>query len=125
MGSEWSTGIIIVILVIIVIFAVRSSLKHFKGEGGCCGGGSERPKVKKQKLHQVVGVKRMEIEGMKCENCRRNVENELNALSQVNAKVHLKEKEAVVKLGVDVPDDRLKEIVEKLGYQVVSIRHEK
>lgn len=33
------TAIIIVVLVIIVIFAVKSGIKHGKGEGGCCGSG--------------------------------------------------------------------------------------
>ena len=32
-----SNLIIIVIVVIIVIFAVKGSMSHFKGEGGCCG----------------------------------------------------------------------------------------
>ena len=34
------TAVILVVLVIIVVFAVRSGIKHGKGEGGCCGGGS-------------------------------------------------------------------------------------
>ncbi len=29
--------IVIVVIVVIAFFAVRSSMKHFKGEGGCCG----------------------------------------------------------------------------------------
>ena len=33
------TVIIIGILAIIVVIAVISSVKHMKGEGGCCGGG--------------------------------------------------------------------------------------
>ena len=31
--------IIIVILIVVLFFALRSSLKHFAGHGGCCGGG--------------------------------------------------------------------------------------
>lgn len=33
-------AIIISILLIFVIIGICSSIKHFKGEGGCCGGGS-------------------------------------------------------------------------------------
>lgn len=35
-----SDVIIILILIVILGFAVKSSIKHFKGEGACCGGGS-------------------------------------------------------------------------------------
>lgn len=30
--------IVILIIAVIAVFALRSSLKHFKGQGGCCGG---------------------------------------------------------------------------------------
>lgn len=35
------TIIIIAVLIVIVAAAVISSKKHFKGEGGCCGRGSD------------------------------------------------------------------------------------
>jgi len=41
------TAIIIVVLVIIVIFAVKSGIKHGKGEGGCCGSGGTMKEDKK------------------------------------------------------------------------------
>ena len=31
---------IIGILIILIIIGIRFGVKHFKGEGGCCGGGS-------------------------------------------------------------------------------------
>ena len=116
------TFVIVAILIVIVVFSLRSYFKHVKGEGGCCGGGDDSAeKVKEQKLKQVVEIKRIKIEGMQCDNCRKNVENGLNALNQVNAKVNLKKKEAVVKLGEKMPDIVLKEAVENRGYQVVAI----
>ena len=33
-------GIIIFVLAVAVIFAFAGALKHLKGEGSCCGGGS-------------------------------------------------------------------------------------
>ena len=51
--SEMSDVIIIFIMVILIIVGIRSTVKHFKGEGGCCGGGSS-VKVKRKKLKQVV-----------------------------------------------------------------------
>ena len=35
------TAIIIGILAVIVVIAGISSVKHMKGEGGCCGGGGD------------------------------------------------------------------------------------
>ena len=32
--------IIVLIVAVLIIFAARGSVRHFKGEGPCCGGGS-------------------------------------------------------------------------------------
>ncbi len=116
------TFMIVLILAVAVLFALKSSLKHFKGQGGCCGGGDSEVKVKKQKLQQVIETKTLQIEGMKCDNCKVRVENALNSLDQVNAKVSLKEKKAVVKLGADVSEEELRAAVEDAGYRVVNIQ---
>ena len=113
------TILVVCILVLIVVGAVISSAKHFKGEGGCCGGGSV--KVKGDKIKDVVAVKTIYIEEMHCSNCSDRVQNALNSLSQVNAKVDLKKKQAVVKLGREVSDDELKSCVERCGYSVTGI----
>ena len=43
-----SDVIIIIVLAAAIALGVRESVKHFKGEGGCCGGGSSyKPKKKK------------------------------------------------------------------------------
>ena len=41
--------------------------------------------------------------------------------AQVNAKASFKKGEAIVKLGADIPEEELREAVEKLGYKVTSI----
>ena len=33
-------AIIILVVVVLLIFALKGSIKHFRGEGACCGGGS-------------------------------------------------------------------------------------
>lgn len=48
-------AIIMVVILIVLIFAVRGSLKHFKGEGACCGGGSGSVKPKKPKKKTLDG----------------------------------------------------------------------
>ena len=115
-----STIIIIAVLIVIVAAAVISSKKHFKGEGGCCGGGGD-VKIKPKHLDTIVATKKLQIEGMSCVNCQNRIENALNGMAQVNAKASFKKGEAIVKLGADIPEDELREAVEKLGYKVTSI----
>ena len=45
--------IIVGILIVLILIGIRPTVKHFKGEGGCCGGGSS-VKVKRKKLKQVL-----------------------------------------------------------------------
>lgn len=116
------TAIVIIVLIIILVPAVNSTLKHMKGQGDCCGGGGDTTeKVKKQKLDTVIANKRMDIEGMTCDHCKKRVENSLNLIDGVNARVSLGKHEAVIKLGKDVSDETLREAVEAQGYKVVSI----
>lgn len=112
--------IIIVILVILIIIGISSTIKHFKGEGGCCGGGSS-VKVKRKKLKQVVKQRIVIIEGMTCEHCQARVESKLNALDGVSARVNLKRKTAVVSMEKEVEDEEIKKAIENAGYEVVKI----
>ena len=45
--------IIIGIITVIVAVGIYYTVKHFKGEGGCCGGGSFKPKKKEAEEHQI------------------------------------------------------------------------
>lgn len=113
--------VIVGILIILIIIGIRSSVKHFKGEGGCCGGGSS-VKVKRKKLKQIVKQRTVVIEGMTCEHCKARVERRLNALDGVSAKVNLKRKTAVVSMEKNVEDEVIKKAIENAGYEVIEIR---
>ena len=56
--------IIIGVIVVLILLGIRSSMKHFRGEGGCCGGSTPAPKQHK-KLKNVIAKKTIIIEGMK------------------------------------------------------------
>lgn len=114
------TSIICAVLIIVIAAALVGSKKHLKGEGGCCGGGGD-VKIKPKHLDTIVATKKLHIEGMSCVNCQNRIENSLNGMAQVNAKASYKKGEAVVKLGADIPEEELREAVEKLGYKVTSI----
>ena len=101
-------AIIMVVILIVLIFAVKGSLKHFKGEGACCGGGSGSVKPKKPKKKTldgpVIGRRTIRISGMHCQN-----------------HVSLKDNRAEVSYDRAVDESVLKQAVEGAGFEVVSI----
>lgn len=115
-----ATAIIIAILIIACYLGLRSSMKHFKGEGGCCGGGSV-PKPKKKKVHAAY-KKVITIEGMHCDNCKNSVERSINEIEGASAKVNLKQKQAVVEMDREISEETLIQAVESAGFEVVEIK---
>lgn len=112
--------IIIGVLLLIVAVAAARAVKHFRG-GGCCGSAGNTIRIKKTLDAPQMGQKTMTIEGMTCENCEIRVENVLNRMDGVAAKVSWKKKKAVVAYSVAVSDDALRSAVERLGYKVTNI----
>lgn len=117
------TFIICILLILLILYALRSSLKHFKGEGGCCGGGSEvKEKPVKKKLNgPVIEEKVVHIQGMHCDHCRISVENAINSLDGVCAKVNLNKNLAVVQYERPCDDADIIRAVTGAGFEVVSI----
>ena len=117
--------IIILVVVMILIFALKGSIRHFRGEGACCGGGSGSVKTKKAKKKTldgpVTGQRTIRISGMHFRNCANSVTNALNAIDGVSAKVSLKDNTAEVSFDRTVDDADLKQAVKKAGFEVVSI----
>ena len=68
--------IIIGVIAVIILIGVIYTVKHFKGESGCCGGGGYKPK--KKKLANVKYQKVFKVEGMHCERCKNRVEEVIN-----------------------------------------------
>ena len=117
--------VLIIILIAVVVLAAVSGAKHFKGQGGCCGGGGElRPEHKKLDgpVTPVTEEKIISIDGMSCENCRNRVERAINKIDGASARVNLRKKEAVVSLDRKIDDETLKNAVESAGYKAVSVK---
>lgn len=122
--QNMENAIILLILVVILAFALKETIRHFKGQGACCGGGSgsRESKIPKKKLSgTVIGKKTVRIEGMHCENCVKSVTKAINQLEGASAKVSLKEKKAVVSYDRPLDNEKLKKAVENAGFKVVSI----
>lgn len=90
-GMTMTDVIILLIILMVLIYGVKGTIKHFKGEGACCGGGSGPVKAKRKVLKKPkIGEKVIQIEGMHCDHCKQSVTSELNKIDGVAAKVKLK-----------------------------------
>ena len=116
-----STIIILVIVIAIAALALKGSIGHFKGEGGCCDTGGGTLPDNKELQGAKIGEKTVHIEGMHCENCKNRVERAINRIDGAVAKVDLKKKTAVVSFDRDVSDEEIRKAVEELDYKVVMI----
>ena len=114
--------IIVLILIAILIPAVKSSITHMKGEGSCCGGPKEKP-IKKRIPGKPIGRMSVHIEGMSCDHCRVRVENRLNELDGVVARVSLAKKLAQVSLYKKVDEQAIRDQVIGAGYEVAAIEY--
>lgn len=70
---------------------------------------------------EKVMIKHITVEGMACGHCSARVKAALEALG-AKAEVDLKSKIATVEVQNDIADDKIKEAVEKAGYQVIQIK---
>lgn len=112
--------IIIAIIAILVIAGVFNSIKHFKGESGCCGGGGSKVPAKKL-TEPKLGEKVVVIEGMHCENCKNGVERAINKIDGAVCKVNLKKKVANISYSSEIDDELITQKIKELGFEVISV----
>ena len=118
---------IIIVLIVIVLLglALKGSIKHFKGEGACCGGGSGSVVLdipEKSLGNPVLGKKVLKVSGMHCEHCVKAVTEAINKVDGASAKVDLSQNEAVVSYDRELDEEELKRMVKDAGYRVVSVK---
>lgn len=62
------------------------------------------------------------IEGMRCNNCKKNVEKAVNSIPGVSGTVSLEEKNCRIETEGDVDIQTVKSEIESLGFDVVSVK---
>lgn len=116
--------IVIAILLVIVVWAVKESVHHMRGEGGCCGGGSceHAGKPEKKELSGPV-VQRCDfrVEGMHCENCAAKVTRAINAIDGASAEVKLHRKTAHVECDRRIDPEVIIAAIKEKGYEASAI----
>ncbi len=116
---------IILIVLVLLFFALKGSMKHFRGEGSCCSGSSSLLKTGEKSLDgPVVASRLVTINGMHCENCAERVKRSLDSIEGVSSSVDLKNSTAFVRMDRSVDDVTLRKKIEEAGYTVVSIAQE-
>lgn len=115
-----SNYIIVAILVVLLYFGLRSSIKHFHGEGGCCGGGTY--KARKKKLNTIVDKITVTVEGMSCQHCVNRVMEAVNSIDGASALVKLKKGIVIVSMERPISNEIIKNAIEKAGYKVTGIK---
>lgn len=115
--------VILLLVVLLLAFALRGTIKHFKGEGPCCGGGSGSGKKAAEKAlsHPAIGTKTLHIQGMHCDHCVQSVTSAINQIDGAAAKVNLQAGTALVSYDREISNAALKAAVEKAGFQVISM----
>lgn len=113
------TFIVIGIVILIFAVAVIYTVKHFKGESGCCGGGSYKPKRKK--IKNVKYQKTFRVEGMHCKHCKIRVEEVVGDIKGVCGRVELKKGELIVSYSEEIADEEIIKRIERAGY-VASLK---
>lgn len=116
--------LLVLIVIIILIFALKGSMKHFNGEGACCGGNvNNKVKVDDKNISHYPYTITVYTEGMKCDGCKLKVENALNAKSGICATANYHKNIVKVHMKENLSDEIITKVVEEAGYRVKSVQH--
>ncbi len=112
-------------LVLLAVLAACAAARRYRRGGGCCGEHEEAVRrnaaADRNKSHYPYEAA-LEIGGMTCENCARRVENALNELDGVWAKVSISTRKAKVLCKTEPDETALRTAVRGAGYVVTSCR---
>lgn len=119
--ENMSNFIIAIVLVGLIFIGLRETVKHFKGEGSCCGGGNQKQKSKKLK-GPILQTYTFQIEGMHCKNCANKIIGAINEIDGASAKVSLKRKMAKVYCDREIDALVIEEKIRKRGYEAALMK---
>ena len=113
----------IIIITVIIIIGVTASLSYIKKmkSGSCCSGEIncriEKVKVKGKNKNNYPYKKVLKIGGMSCTNCARTIENNINKIGNVYAKVDFDKEEAEILMKEDIDNKIFENIIKESGYR--------
>ena len=108
--------IVSAILILFAVLAIRSAVKHFRGQGGCCGGSGYTPK--KKRLSHVLYTKTFSVDGMHCANCKNLIEEIVNDIPGIAGRADLKRGTLTVSYAEEIDDALFLTRIERAGYRI-------
>lgn len=108
--------IIIAVIILMIVTGMFYTIKHFKGESGCCGSSNCKPR--KKKLKHINYTRTFRIEGMHCQHCKYRVEEIVNDINGIAGKADLKKGELTVFYSTDIDNSILKSHIDRAGYNL-------
>ncbi len=112
--------ILIALILVFVIGGIRSVVKRAHGDSCCSSGLSEvAVEVQDKNKKNYPFSATVKIEGMKCQNCARHIQNKLNE-NGMWAKVKFSTKTAKILLKEEKSKEKIKKIIEESGYSLES-----
>ena len=118
-----STALILAIFLAFGLVALKGTMKRMFH--GCCGGGgpkTKRIKVSDKNPSHYPCLVTLSIEGMSCSACALRVENTLNSMEGVWAKVNLPQKTALVRSKEKLREADIRRAVSQAGYSVTEYK---
>ena len=119
-----SNFLLIAALAVVAVWAAYRTIRRARRGGGCCGereSAVARVQAKDRDRSHYPYQATLAIGGMTCENCARRVENALNGLDGVWAKVDIGSHRAAVRTKTPPDENALREAVRQAGYVVTQI----
>ena len=121
-----TTIIIYIAAAAIIVFGAYGTIQKFRGKAksSCCG----TPEVKSVRTVEDTDESHypysyvLSVDGMKCSGCAANVENALNSLNGVWARVNLGKKEARVLSKRELRKEDLTAALSVTSYRVADFR---
>ena len=113
----------IIILISIGIIAVISVINYIKRmkSGSCCSGegilNAEKVKVKDKNKSHYPYKKVLNIGGMTCSHCAKNIENHLNKINNVYSKADFDREEAIILMKEELDYKLLEDAIKDSGYR--------
>ncbi len=118
---------IIIILIIVVIAFVSFKSYGKKLESGCCGGGDsksvKRDRVRDRNKANYPYKATITIDGMVCANCSKHIENELNKIDGIWARIDIASKTGEILSKAEINEQLIRNCVNNLGgYTVLEFK---
>ena len=115
-------AVIVLIVLVLLFFALKGSVRHFKGESSCCSGASAPVRTGEKRLDgPVISVRTAKVDGMHCDACADRVKRAIDSIDGAAGAVDLKSGVATIRLDRSVDDIIIRKKIEEAGYKVVSI----